>query len=277
MSDICFKNLAANYNSQHYYADSISFSESAPMQEIKTLGNAETTSIMANPVEGTISMSFYFTTGAESSAMTGQLGKTGFKGFNAGPLSVDKALLTSWSVEGSASEVIKGSAGYAYYGSLTSGAAVPSTAPATINPAHGAKTTLSIGDLGVYEIQSFTYSIDQSYEATYALGSLTPTRISMTEGTITLDIEGPTDGTDWEKTVITGVDGLCPPAEGVPGANYKDYTLSVRSLCDDTPIMTISNSGILDSKSFSITPGEPVSSSFTLINKFPNAEIEVEC
>ena len=282
MSDICFKNLAANYNEQHYYSDSVTYSESATMQEIKTLGNTNGTSVMANPVEGTVSMSYYLTEAAEASAMTGQFGKTGFKSFSTGPLSVSDTHLTSWSIEGSANELVKGSASYTYYGSMISGSAGGSSGDATITPAVGGKTTLTLktpaGSTVLNEISSFSYSIDQSYEVTYALGSLTPSRVKMTEGSMTLEVDGPTDSVDWTQSIITGDEGLCPPTGDGPGG-WINYVLKLRSACStgENTIFTVTNSGRLESKSITIAPNTPVQSSFTLVNKFPNAEIQEEC
>ena len=284
MSDLCFKNMGATYNGQNYYADSISISESAPMQEIKTLGNSNSTSYMANPVEGTVSMSSYITTGTEYSNLTGQLGKTGFKEYSAGPLSFPESHLTSYSIEGSAGELLKTSTSYTYYGAMISGGAGGGATKGNVDiqPAHGGMSTLTLGDpaddqtFTMHEISDFSYSVEQSYEVTYALGSLKPTRVKMTEGSITLEVNGPTDSTDWSTTVITGDEGMCPPTGNKPGG-WVEYTLVVKGACSEEAIMTIDGSGRLDSKSINITPNEPVASSFTLVNTFPNAEIPEEC
>tara|TARA_R110002020_G_scaffold166829_1_gene354997 strand:+ start:2048 stop:2872 length:825 start_codon:yes stop_codon:yes gene_type:complete len=270
-----FQNMAASITGQSYYAKSIQFSEQLSAEYFTSLGMNSFSAVAATQPEGNVSISFYVTTGEEISAITGQYGRTGFVSVKAGPFSTDTALLSSFSVQGDSLGIVEASVDYTYYGQLTSGSAT-SIGSETIIPVHGGATLAEVQDLGVSSILSFDYSVSQTYNVQYGIGSATPQRVSFTEGERTLNLDAQTQDISFSKTSLTGVSGLCPSAIGEGGFVPKTGKVILKNLCGET-VSTLDISGYLESRSFDASPGQNVNSSLTFTEKFPNSNIKVGC
>jgi len=270
-----FQNMAASITGQNYYAKSIQFAESLDIEYFDALGTNSFNVVTAQEPQGTISLSFYVTTGEEISAITGQYGKTGFVSVKAGPFSTDSALLSSFSLQGDSVGLVEGSVGYTYYGGLVSGSAT-SIGSKTIIPAHGGATIAEVEDLGASSILSFNYSVSQSYDVRYGIGSDIPLGVTFTEGTRTLGLEAQTQDTSFNQTSLTGADGLCPNPIGEAGLAAKRGNIILKNLCGET-VSTVDISGYLESRDFSASPNQNVSSNLTFTEKFPNSNIPGEC
>ena len=270
-----FKNMAASITGQLYYAKSIEFSEGLDITYFDTLGNYGTSSVLAKAPEGTVSMSFYVTTGEEISAITGQYGKTGFVSVRGGPFSAEKALLSSFSVRGEANGIVEGSVGYNYYGSLTSGSDT-TIGSATIVPAHGGATVVQASGLGAASVISFDYAVSQSHEVRYGIGSSLPKAVTFQEGTRTLNLQVQTEDLNFAQSSLSGTSGVCPNGEGDAGFSPKVSNIILKNLCEET-VCSLDISGYLDSRDFSASPNENVQSTLNITEKFPNSIISGEC
>ena len=171
--------------------------------------------------------------------------------------------------------LVEGSVGYTYYGGLVSGSAT-SIGSKTITPAHGGATIAQVEDLGASSILSFDYSVSQSYDVRYGIGSDIPLGVTFTEGTRTLALEAQTQDTSFNQTSLTGADGLCPTPIGEAGLAAKTGNIILKNLCGET-VSTVDISGYLESRNFSASPNQNVSSNLTFTEKFPNSNISGEC
>ena len=205
---VYYKNLKTTIDGQDYYAESVSMSESIDIEYFSPLGTKSSYTFPSNKPEGQVDMTFYLTTGSEISNIEDQYANTGFVALSVGPFSADNALLNSFSVQGSANNIIKASASYTYYGQMSSGSS-PSKQSIEIKPAHGAASTTSLLNIGISDIVEFDYSFSQSFEVKYSLGQNNPSRVIFNDGSKTLQVKSLSSDIDFESTNLTGTNGLC--------------------------------------------------------------------
>ena len=265
---LSFKNMLSTVNGISYYADSIDISESLPIEEGGALGTDNTTMVASGPVEGTVNIGFYITTGAELSNLMNLRGSTGFLNVQAGPLQTNNAILNSFSVEGDSLNMVKGSISCQYYGQIQSGSAPSTPAPVTILPAHGALSVASVGELGAAGCLSFSYSFSQTPTASYAIGEGTlPVALTMSKGEIDIGIETISEDVNFNQSNLTGASGLCPETAGQSGLSVKSVEISVRNLCDEV-ITGISASGYITDRSITPQSNAKTTESFAIKGSF---------
>ena len=253
---------------QNFYADSISISEQISEISFSAMGTNNSNTFAASAPEGSIDMSFYITGQSDMTQITGQYGGTGFTTVRAGPFTAEKALLNSFSLSAGPEDFVMGSISYTYCGQISSGASPSTPSNVTLIPAHGAATTVSFEDAGVENgILGFSYSFSQSFEVDYSIGSEEPSRVTFTEGSIDLDIEGQMQDWNFEKTDLTGTSGLCPQTPGEDGFTPRTCEVAVKNLCGET-IVTLPFNGYLNSRSFDVSPNENVRQSISLSQAF---------
>lgn len=265
-----FKNMGVSISGKqtdltsHYYADSVSISESLSEINFSSLGSNAINTATAKAPEGTIDFSFYITTGQEIEAITGHYGKTGFIEVRAGPFTASDSLLQSFDVGLDPQGIMKGSMSYQYYGQISSGSASTPPVPTTIIPAHGASSTLELSSMGVSSAKAVTYSFSQTYNVGFSIGSSTPARVTFENLTKNLDIDTQAQDINFEKSNLTGTSGVCHNEEGEGGFSLKSGTLTIKNLCSES-ITDLRVSGYLESRSFSSTPNENVQQSLSLV------------
>jgi len=248
--------MAVSVNGQDYYASSISFNESIELTNYAALGSSRMNSVTAKAPE----ISFYVTTGVEISNITGQYGKTGFVSISGGPFFTTKALLGGFSLAGNPNSLIEGTLNYNYYGGLGSGSA-SSIGGATIKPAHGTMTSIDVSNMGASSVLDFDYSVNQSYEVRYGLGS-----------SFTANLED----VNFLDSSLTGTSGICPNEPEDAGFSAKTASMQVKNICNET-ISALDISGFIQSRDINASPGEKVQTSINITEFFPNANISGEC
>jgi len=260
---VSFKNMKASIGSQSYYAESINISESIDVDSFAALGTKNYNTIARGHPEGSIDIDFYVTTGDEIDMIESGYGSTGFTEVRAGPFIIKNALLNSFSINGSPSDIIRGSISYSYYGQMESGSS-PSKSGATIIPAHGASSSGRMEDLGVSKMISFDYSFSQNFDVKYSLASSGISRVSYAGGSKTLDIESVLSDVDFEKTNLTGASGLCISESGF---SKRASEIGLYNLCQEH-VADLSISGILNSRSLSSSPGSEVIERINISEKY---------
>lgn len=261
-----FKNMLASIASQDYYAESIDISENIDIQEFSALGTKSSYAFPINRPEGTININFYITSGVEISNIESQYAETGFVQVEAGPFVLKNALLNSFSIQGDATSMIKGSVSYNYYGQMESGS-TPSKGTAEIVPAHGAASSGSLLDFGANQLLDFNYNFDQSFEVQYVLGSNDPAKVIFNEATKQLDISNLISDMDFPKTNLTGVDGLCDGSANSEGFYERTGEIYINNLCQEN-IYTLPITGFIQQRSLDSQPGGEVVESITITKRF---------
>lgn len=267
--------MAVSINGQDYYASSISFNESIELTNYAALGSSRMNSVTAKAPEGSIDISFYVTTGVEISNITGQYGKTGFVSISGGPFFTTKALLGGFSLAGNPNSLIEGTLNYNYYGGLGSGSA-SSIGGATIKPAHGTMTSVDVSNMGASSVLDFDYSVNQSYEVRYGLGSTEPQAVNFQEGTRELSFTANLEDVNFLDSSLTGTSGICPNEPEDAGFSAKTASMQVKNICNET-ISALDISGFIQSRDINASPGEKVQTSINITEFFPNANISGEC
>ena len=257
--------MITSVGEQRYYAESVSLSESINIEYFAPMGTKNYSAFPASKPEGSIDISFYITTGSELETIKSGYADTGFCNIQVGPFSTNQALLSSFSVSADASNIIKGSLSYSYYGQIESGS-VPDQSGASIIPAHGAASSGSLGGFGASEILSFEYSFSQSFDVKYSLGSVSPSKIVMTDAARSLSINNLISDVDYEKTNLTGSSGLCDNNDG-KGFTKKSGFIDLRNLCREH-IGFLDITGYIESRTFSVEPGGEVMESLQIGEKY---------
>jgi len=260
-----FKNMSTSVNGQAYYAESVNVSESIQIEYFSAMGTKNYSAFPTKKPEGSISMSFYITTGEEINAIESGYANTGFSSIQVGPFSTDYALLNSFSVSSDPNSIIKGDATYSYYGQINSGQ-VPDQMNDTIVPAHGAASIDSMEDFGANRILDFNYSFSQSFDVKYSLGSPSPSKVTMTDATRSMSINNLISDTDYEKTNLTGASGLCNNNEG-EGISKRTGCITLKTLCQNR-VGQLDISGYIESRSFSASPGGELIESLDITEKY---------
>ncbi|MFT6604341.1 MAG: hypothetical protein ACJARO_001860 [Bacteriovoracaceae bacterium] len=265
-----FKNMKASVGSQDYFAESISISESIDLEYFSALGTKSQGVIASAPPEGTFSIDFYITTGNEISNIKNSYGSAAFSEVRAGPFIMKKALLTSFSVNGDPSSIIKGSATYNYYGQMTSGGS-PSKSDVTIIPAHGASSSGQLDSLGVSRFLNFSYSFSQSFDVNYSISGEQPSKVVFNGGSQDLSLEVLMSDIDFDKTAMTGSSGLCLSQDGQTGLTARIAEVNLYNLCGNH-VSDLPMSGYLTERSISTAPGSEVIESITITQKYVKDE-----
>lgn len=260
-----FKNMITSINGQNYYAESVGLSESISIEYFSPMGTKSYSAFPTNQPEGSIDITFYITTGEELNVIESGYARTGFSNIQIGPFSTNQALLSSFSVNSDASNIIRGSLSYSYYGQIQSGQ-VPDQSGASIIPAHGAASSGSLSDFGASKILSFDYSFSQSFDVKYSLGKTTPSKISLTDATRSLSIDHLISDVEYEKTNLTGSSGLCNNNEGEGFVKRSGY-IELNNLCQNY-IGKLDITGYIESRSFSVEPGGEVVQSLQIGEKY---------
>ena len=262
-----FKNMKATVGSQNYYAESISISESIDLEHFSALGTKNGGVIASSPPEGTVSINFYITDANEINNIKNSYGTASFSQVKAGPFTMAKALLSSFSVDGDSTSIIKGAATYNYYGQMTSGS-TPSKGTVTITPAHGAASDGQLSSIGVNEFLNFSYSFSQSFEINYSMSGEQPNKVVFNEGSEELSIESIISDIDFQKTNLTGSAGLCDSPDGFTERNGE---INLYNLCGNH-VTDISVSGYLEERTVSSSADSEVIESVTIRQKFVKDE-----
>ena len=261
-----FKNLRTTIDGQDYYAESVDLSESISIETFSALGTKGSYAFPSNKPEGSMSMTFYLTTGTEISIIENQYGKTGFVDLQVGPFETSHGLLNSFSVQADANNIIKGSVSYNYYGQISSGSSV-SKGNAEITPAHGAASTSNATEVGASGVLSFDYSFSQSHEVQYGLGNNNPSKVIFNEATKELTVNALASDIDFNQTSLTGVDALCDGEPGEAGFTKKNISVSLNNLCQEN-VSSLSVSGYISERSINAEPGGEVVETVKVIEKF---------
>ena len=257
--------MITSVNGQTYYAESVGLSESISIEYFAPMGTKNYSAFPTSKPEGSIDITFYITTGDELAAIESGYAETGFSDIQIGPFSTDQALLNSFSVNSDASNIIRGSLSYSYYGQIQSGE-VPPESGATIVPAHGAASSGSLEDFGASKIISFDYSFSQSFDVKYSLESTSPSKITMTDATRSLSMDNLLSDVDYEKTNLTGASGLCDDDNGEGFVKRSGY-IELNNLCQEY-VGRLDITGYLESRSFSVEPGGEVMESLQIGEKY---------
>ena len=247
-----------------YYANSVSISESLSELNFGTLGSNSSNSVTAKAPEGTIDVSFYITSGTEINAITGHYGRTGFIEVSAGPFKAKKSLLNSFSLSLEPVGMIMGSMNYNYYGQIESGAISPTASSPTIQPAHGATSSVNLDSVGVSGVIGLTYDFSQSYDVGFSLGQVGPARVTFQEMTKTLSVDAQAQDVSFAKSSLTGASGICHSEIGEDGFSLKSGIISLKNLCNES-IADLSVTGYLESRSFDANQTENVLQSLSII------------
>ena len=254
-----------------YYANSVSISESLAELNFGTLGSNSTNSVTAKAPEGSIDVSFYITSGTEINAITGHYGKTGFIEVSAGPFTAKKSLLNSFSLSLEPVGMIMGSMSYNYYGQIESGSIIPISSSPTIQPAHGATSSVDLESVGVSGVIGLTYDFSQSYDVGFSLGQIGPARVTFQEMTKTLSIDAQAQDVSFGKSSLTGESGICHSPEGEDGFSVKSGIISLKNLCNEN-IAELGVTGYLESRSFDANQTENVLQSLSLLENSREGE-----
>tara|TARA_Y100001937_G_C7120806_1_gene332488 strand:- start:6 stop:839 length:834 start_codon:yes stop_codon:yes gene_type:complete len=255
--------LDSNLNSS-YYADSISISESLNELNFGTLGGNSVNTVSARAPEGSIDVSFYITTGAEIDAITGHYGRTGFIELRAGPFTAKQSLLQSFNFAVEPLGMIMGSMNYNYYGQIHSGSAASTPSAPTILPAHGARSSLALENIGVTNAIGVSYDFSQSYDVGYSLGQTGPARVTFQEMTKTISVDAQAQDVSFSQSSLTGNSGLCANLTGEEGFSIKSGTIGLNNLCNEN-IANLGVTGYIESRDFTASPNENVAQSISLI------------
>jgi|TARA_Y100000289_G_scaffold19707_1_gene19023 hypothetical protein len=261
-----FENMLASIDGQDYYAESIDISESISIQEFSALGTKNASAFPTNRPEGTININFYITSGVEISNIEDQYAETGFVQVQAGPFTLRNAILNSFSIQGDATSLIKGSASYNYYGQMESGS-TPSKGTAEIVPAHGASSYGALTNFGAHELLDFDYSFNQSMEVQYVLGNNDPAKVIFNDATQEFNLSNLISDMNFTKTNLTGVDGLCDGSASGEGFYERSGSLYIKNLCNES-VYNLTVSGFIQERSLSSQPGGEVIESIKITKKF---------
>jgi len=261
--------MKASIDGQGYYADSIEISESLPLEEFTALGTKKSYVVPVNKPEGSISISFYITSGTEISNITNQYAKYNLSTIQAGPYVINDAILNSFSIQGDATSMIKGSVSYNYYSQMSTGS-TPSKSTVEIIPAHGAASQGSLSQFGGSALIDFNYSFNQSFNVDYVLESGNAKTISFGGATESLELSSLVDDFDFAGTSLTGESGLCKDEAGGPGGEgffERSGNIQIKNLCDQN-VHELSIVGILDERSVSSSSDGDVMQSVKITKKF---------
>lgn len=258
--------MLVSVDGQSYYAESVDISESISIEEFSALGTKNANYFPTNKPEGSVNIGFYVTSGSEISSIESQYAETGFVQVSAGPFTMNKALLNSFSVEGDGTNIIKGSLTYNYYGQMKK-ASTPSQGTATIVPAHGAASDGSLAEFGANQLLNFSYNFSQSFDVEYSLESNDPTKVVYTEGTRELKISNLISDMDFNKTNLTGVNGLCDGSASSEGFYKREGYITLRNLCNEY-VHNLHITGIVQARGIQTQPGGEVIEDITITEKY---------
>lgn len=262
---VYYKNLKTIVDGQVYYANSVDMSESVDMQDFAPMGTSKSYSFPSNKPEGTMNMNFYVTNANEITKLHDQLGQTGFISLSVGPFSVSNALVNSFSIQGEPNNILQASASFTYYGQMSKGS-TPTQSTATINPAHGASSTVAVSDVGMADVINFDYSFSQSYEVQYSLGSSDPTKVIFNEATKEMELTALMSDVTFSKTNLTGANELCNEIDS-EGVSRRSLSITLKDLCSST-IQTLYVSGYLTSRDVTAEPGGEVVQTINVTEKY---------
>lgn len=262
---VYYKNLKTIVDGQVYYANSVNMSDSVSMQDFSPMGTTKSYSFPSNKPEGTMSMNFYVTSASEITKLHDQLGQTGFVNLSVGPFSASNALVNSFSVQGEPNNILQASASFTYYGQMSKGATTAQST-ATINPAHGASSTVSLSEVGMADVVSFDYSFSQSYEVQYSLGSSTPTKVIFNEATKEMELSALISDVTFSRTNLTGANELCNDIN-FQGVSRRNLSITLKDLCSNT-IETLEIDGYLTARDITAEPGGEVIETINLTEKY---------
>ena len=274
MGKTCYKNMGVSAHGHSAYATSVTFNETATLQQIKTLGSSSDVTILTNQPKGTCEYSTIMTDAADITSLTGRVGKAGGSSISAGALSVPgDNRMTSMSVEAQAGGVITIKSSNAFNGQTSFGG-TPSTPTAmTITPLLAQNIVFSVDDGagGAYQdysgTQSMNFSIAQSFTESEVIGS-NESKQALSDGTITLSIDSNAADIDYDIVQITGSGGICPTGGADTRAKFR-YKVELKD-CSGEEIYTIQHSGALEGRSTSAAPGSTTKTTLTFVDKFPN-------
>jgi len=264
------------------YATSVTFNETATLEAIPVMGGANTPQVMTNEPKGTMQFSSIMTNAAQVTSLTGRIGKVS-KADGTGP-SAPQTLkagaleaptnnqMTNMSVSAEAGGLITISSTASYNGqsSFDGTPSTPSTAKITPLLAASISGTLSNVDHGTIQLsgmQSFSYTASQSFKEDKKVGSTTPA-VSLSEGTITLEVASDASAIDYDIVRITGASGLCGE-NGEDERAYWSYSIDVYD-CSGNSVYDIAHSGILEGRGTSASPGSPTKTTLTFVDRLPN-------
>jgi len=263
---VYYKNLKTIVDGQVYYANSVDMSEGVEMQDFAPMGTAKSYSFPSNKPEGTMNMNFYVTSSSEISKLHDQLGQTGFISLSVGPFSASHALVNSFSIQGEPNSILQASASFTYYGQMSKGS-TPTQSNNTIDPAHGAASTVSLSDVGMSDVVSFDYSFSQSYEVQYSLGSNEPSKVIFNDATKEMQLSALISDVTFSKTSLTGASELCNDDLDTEGVYTRGLSISLKDLCSSV-IETLEIDGYLTSRDITAEPGGEVIETVTVAEKY---------
>lgn len=266
------------------YATSVTFNETATLEAIPVMGGANTPQVMTNEPKGTMQFSSIMTNASQVSSLTGRIGKvskangTGAAApqtLKAGALEAPSDnQMTNMTVSAEAGGVITISSTASFNGqsNFDGTPGTPSTAKITPLLAASISGTLTPGGGGsaieLSGMQSFSYSASQSFKEEKKVGSTTPD-VSLSEGTITLEIASDSSAIDYDIVRITGASGICGEAAGEDDRAYWSYSINVYD-CSGNSVYPIAGSGILEGRGTSASPGNPTKTTMTFVDRLPN-------
>ena len=283
MGKTCYKNMEVSAYGTSQFATSVTFNETATLEAIPVLGAASTPQIMTNEPKGTMQFSSIMTNAAQVTSLTGRIGKVSKAGgtgpaapqtLKAGALEAPSDnQMTNMSVSAEAGGVITISSSASYNGqsSFDGTPSTPSTASIIPLLAASISGTLTPGGGGtaieLSGMQSFSYAASQSFKEEKKVGSTTPT-VSMSEGTITLEVASDSSAIDYDIVRITGASGICGE-NGEDNRAYWRYDINVHN-CSGDSVYDIQGSGILEGRGTSASPGSPTKTTLTFVDRLPN-------
>jgi hypothetical protein len=265
---VYYKNLKTTLDGQVYYANSVSISEGVEMQDFTPLGTTKSYSFPSNKPEGSVDIDFYVTSSSEITKLHDQLGQIRLLSLSVGPFSTSQALVSSFSVRGEPNNILQASASFTYYGQMSKGS-TPAQSNATIDPAHGASSTVSLSEVGMADVVSFDYSFSQSHEVKYSLGDSAPSKIIFNEATKEMELSALMSDVTFSKTNLTGANELCSGIDS-DGVSRRNLSITLKDLCSST-IETLEIDGYLTSRDITAEPGGEAIETVNVTEKYvPN-------
>lgn len=248
-----------------YYAESVSISESIPIETFSALGTKESYVLPINKLEGNINIDFYITSSNQITKITDQYAKNNFINISAGPFSMQKCLLSSFSVDGNSESLIKASCSYNYYNQMTKGS-TPAVQNQDIKPAHGAASTSTLSSFGFSSLLNFQYSFNQTFDIQYEIGSSVPSKTVFNGGDIALSITSIISDITFNTTNLIGTNATCDGSSS-GGVQTKSGTITLKNLCENN-VGTIEIDGFLQERSIGTNPGEEITETLKILQKY---------
>jgi len=145
----------------------------------------------------------------------------------------------------------------------------PAQSNATIDPAHGASSTVSLSEVGMADVVSFDYSFSQSHEVKYSLGDSAPSKIIFNEATKEMELSALMSDVTFSKTNLTGANELCSGIDS-DGVSRRNLSITLKDLCSST-IETLEIDGYLTSRDITAEPGGEAIETVNVTEKYvPN-------